>query len=93
MTPRTPQGEVFWPLLSNPKHSGVPEDSKSPTLEVLGFTPTLGQSGVATLMVNYLYFSPFSHKLVIMVIKNKISLIVVTLMKEIASIPTIVLKI
>ncbi len=35
-------------MLSNPKHSGVPEDSKSPTLGVLGFTPTLGQSGVAT---------------------------------------------
>jgi hypothetical protein len=48
MTPRTPQCEVFWALLSNSKHSGVPEDSKSPTLEVLGFTPTLGQSGVAT---------------------------------------------
>jgi hypothetical protein len=48
MTPRTPQREVFWALLSNSKHSGVPEDSKSPTLEVLGFTPTLGQSGVAT---------------------------------------------
>ncbi len=31
------------------KHSGVPEDSKSPTLEVLGFNPTLGQSGVATI--------------------------------------------
>jgi len=49
MTPRTPQFEVFWALLSNPKHSGVPEDSKSPTLGVLGFTPTLGQSGVVTL--------------------------------------------
>jgi hypothetical protein len=48
MTPRTPQCEVFWALLSNPKHSGVLEDSKSPTLGVLGFTPTLGQSGVAT---------------------------------------------
>jgi len=48
MTARTPQCEVFWALLSNPKHSGVPEDSKSPTLEVLGFTPTLGQIGVAT---------------------------------------------
>ncbi len=48
MTPKTPQCEVFWALLSNSKHSGVPEDSKSPTLEVLGFTPTLGQSGVAT---------------------------------------------
>jgi hypothetical protein len=48
MTPRTPQCEVFWALLTKSKHSGVPEDSKSPTLEVLGFTPTLGQSGVAT---------------------------------------------
>jgi hypothetical protein len=48
MTPRTPQCEVFWALLLSSKHSGVQEDSKSPTLEVLGFTPTLGQSGVAT---------------------------------------------
>ncbi len=48
MTPKTPQCKVFWALMSSPKHSGVPEDSKSPTLEVLGFTPTLGQSGVAT---------------------------------------------
>jgi hypothetical protein len=39
---------VFWALLLSSKHSGVPEDSKSPTLEVLGFTRTLGQSGVAT---------------------------------------------
>ncbi len=49
MTRRTPQCKVFWALLSSSKHSGVPEDSRSPTLEVLGFTPTLGQSGVATL--------------------------------------------
>ncbi len=49
MTPRTPQGEVFCPLLSSPEHSGVSEDSKSSTFQVLGFTPTLGQSGVATL--------------------------------------------
>jgi hypothetical protein len=48
MTPRKLQCEVFWALLLSFKHSGVPEDSKSPTLEVLGFTPTLGQSGVAT---------------------------------------------
>jgi len=38
---------MFWALLSNSEHSGVPEDSKSPTLGVLGFTPTLDQSGVA----------------------------------------------
>jgi hypothetical protein len=49
MTPRTPQWKVFWALPLNSKHSGVSEDSKSPTLEVLGFTPTLGQSGVATI--------------------------------------------
>jgi len=52
MTPRTPQCEVFWALLSNSKHLGVPEDSKSPTLGVLGFTPTLGQSGVTTTVVS-----------------------------------------
>jgi hypothetical protein len=53
MTPRTLQYKVFWALLSNTKHSGVSKDSKSPTLGVLGFTPTLGQSGVAT----YYYWS------------------------------------
>jgi hypothetical protein len=48
MTPRTPQCEVFFPLLSSSEHSGVPEDSNSQLFQVLGFTPTLGQSGVAT---------------------------------------------
>jgi hypothetical protein len=48
MTPKTPQCEVFSALLLSSEHSGVREDSKSLTLEVLGFTPTLGQSGVAT---------------------------------------------
>jgi hypothetical protein len=48
MTPRTPQGEVFCPLLSSFEHSGVPEDSKSPLFQVLGFTPTLDQVRVAT---------------------------------------------
>jgi hypothetical protein len=51
MTPITPQCEVFWALLLNSKHSGVPEDSKSLTLGVLGFTPTLCQSGVVTMIV------------------------------------------
>jgi hypothetical protein len=50
MTPRTPQCKVFWALLSNSKHSRVPEDSKSPTLEVLGFTSTFGQSGFVTVV-------------------------------------------
>jgi hypothetical protein len=56
MTPTTSQCEVFWALLSSSEHSGVPEDSKSPTLEVLGFTSTLGQSGVATRCVKEKYF-------------------------------------
>jgi hypothetical protein len=55
MTPRTFQCEVFWALLLSSKRLGVPEDSKSPTLEVLGFTPTLGQSGVAII---YLCWEP-----------------------------------
>jgi hypothetical protein len=51
MTPRTFQCKVFWVLLLNSEESGVPEDSTSPTLGVLGFTPTLGQSGVVTPLV------------------------------------------
>jgi hypothetical protein len=50
MTPRTPQCEVFCPLLLSSEHSGVPEDSNSQLFQVLGFTPTLGQSGVATVL-------------------------------------------
>jgi hypothetical protein len=38
---------VFWPLLSNSKHSGVSEDSKSPTLGVGVSSSHLAQSGVA----------------------------------------------
>jgi hypothetical protein len=48
MTPRTPQCEVFWAFLLSSKHSGVPEDSNPHFFQVLGFTPTLGQSRVAT---------------------------------------------
>ncbi len=51
MTSRKPQCEVFCPFLSNSEHSGVPEDSNSQLFQVLGFTPTLGQSGVATTIV------------------------------------------
>jgi hypothetical protein len=39
---------VFWALLSSSEHSGVPEDSNPHFFQVLGFTPTLGQSRVAT---------------------------------------------
>jgi hypothetical protein len=35
-------------LLLSSEHSRVPEDSKSQIFQVLGFTPTLGQSRVAT---------------------------------------------
>ncbi len=49
MTPRTPRCEVFWALLLSSEHSGAPEDSKSSLFQVLGFTPALGQSRVATL--------------------------------------------
>jgi hypothetical protein len=60
MTPRIAQCEVFWALLSSSKHSGVPEDSKSQLFQVLGFTPTLGQSRGATLLVSSLDVSPKS---------------------------------
>jgi hypothetical protein len=39
MTPRTPQCEVFLVLLSSSEHSGVPEDSKSPTFPSVGLHP------------------------------------------------------
>jgi hypothetical protein len=46
MTPRTPRCKVFCPLLSSSEHSGVPEDSKSPLFQVLGFTPHLTKLGL-----------------------------------------------
>jgi hypothetical protein len=39
VTRRTPQCKVFWALLSSSEHSGVPEDSKSPTLPSVGLYP------------------------------------------------------
>jgi hypothetical protein len=39
MTPRTPQCEVFWALLLSSEHSGVLEDSKSPTFPSVGLHP------------------------------------------------------
>ncbi len=48
MTPRTPQCEVFWSSKSSSEFSGVLEDSNPNFFQVLGFTPTLGQSRVAT---------------------------------------------
>jgi hypothetical protein len=57
MTPRTPQCEVFWSFKSSSEFSGVPEDSNPKFFQVLGFTPTLGQSRVATLFVFAFFFS------------------------------------
>ncbi len=54
MTPRTPQCEVFCPLLSNSKQSGVTEGSKSPTLGVGVSSSHFTQSGVATLVVGFI---------------------------------------
>jgi hypothetical protein len=39
MTPRTPQCEVFCPLLLSSKHSGVPEDSQPTTFPSVGLHP------------------------------------------------------
>jgi len=39
MTPRTPQCEVFCPLLLSSEHSGVPEDSQPPTFPSVGLHP------------------------------------------------------
>jgi hypothetical protein len=39
MTPRKPQLKVFWALLSNFNHSGVPKDSKTPTFPSVGLHP------------------------------------------------------
>jgi hypothetical protein len=46
VTPRTPQCEVFWVLLLNSKDSGVPEDSKSPTLGVWVSSSHLAKMGL-----------------------------------------------
>ncbi len=55
MTPITPQCEVFWSSKSSSEFSGVPEDSNPNFFQVLGFTPTLGQSRVATILVLVLH--------------------------------------
>jgi hypothetical protein len=48
MTPRTPQGEVFWPLAIELKIFGSPRGLPIPNLGSVSFILTLGQSGVAT---------------------------------------------
>jgi hypothetical protein len=58
MTPRTSQCEVFWALLSNSEHSGVSEDSKSPTLGVGVSSSHFAQSGVATASILITLFLP-----------------------------------
>jgi hypothetical protein len=49
-----PKCEVFWSSKSSSEISGVPEDSNPNFFQVLGFTPTLGQSRVATGAHHYL---------------------------------------
>jgi hypothetical protein len=39
MTPKTPQWEVFWALLSSSEHSRVPKGSKPPTFPSVGLHP------------------------------------------------------
>jgi hypothetical protein len=62
LTPRTPQCEVFWSLLSNSKHSGVLEDSKSPTFGSVGLHPhTSPKWGCDTHPPIHLLIYPFAH--------------------------------
>jgi hypothetical protein len=63
MTPRTPQGEVFFPLLSNSKDSGVSEDSKSPTLGVWVSSSHLAKVGLWHISSTIL--PPHVYKLVV----------------------------
>jgi hypothetical protein len=54
MTPRIPQWEVFCPLLSSSKHSGVPEDSQPPTFPSVELHPhTWPKWGCDTLVINW----------------------------------------
>ncbi len=46
VTPKTLQCEVFWALPLSSKHSGIPEGSKPPLFQVLGFTPYLAKVGL-----------------------------------------------
>jgi hypothetical protein len=63
MTARTPQCKVFWSLLSNSKHSGVPEDSKSPTLGVWVSSSHLAKVGLrqCSCKCNYYFGSLKRH--------------------------------
>jgi hypothetical protein len=59
MTPRTLQCKVFYPLLSNSKHSRVPEDSKSPTLGVWVSSSHLAKVGLRQRHVpSHVYIHP-----------------------------------
>ncbi len=70
MTPRTPQCEVFCPLLSSSEPSGVLEDSKSPTFPSVGLHPTLGQVRVATKMVPIMQGAKTPHDHILDVNEN-----------------------
>jgi len=74
MTPKTPQCKVFWSLLLNSKHLGVPEDSKSPTLGVRVSSSHFTQNGVATIVNSSptpRYFVEISHNLVALTINHE----------------------
>jgi hypothetical protein len=68
MTPRTPQCEVFWSSKSSSEFLRVPEDSNPNFFQVLGFTPTLGQSRVAT---EQIYGLTINHSPTPLLKKNK----------------------
>jgi hypothetical protein len=62
MTPRTPQCEVFYALLSSSEHSGVPEDSQPPTFPSVGLHPhTWPKWGCDSTKLQYLLLSFFPH--------------------------------
>jgi len=57
-TPRTPQCEVFCSLLSSSKHSGVPEDSKSPNFSKCWASPPhLAKVGLRQTLIQSTYNS------------------------------------
>jgi hypothetical protein len=65
MTPRKPQCEVFWTLLSNSKNSRVLEDSKSPTLGVWVSSSHLAKVGLRhTCSCFQTTWKPTSHVMV-----------------------------
>jgi len=61
MTPRTLQCKVFWALLSNSKHSKVPEDSKSQLWECWASPPHLAKVGLQQVHSWNIFGAKISH--------------------------------